>query len=718
MAIGVNSVLSMGVGALFASQANIQTTGNNISNVNTPGYSRQAVVLQERYSINYYPGQVGQGVQATEIIRYFDAFIESNYVNKLSTASRWQAQYSQLRYVDNLFNESNTDGIGNSISQFFSSWNSLAQSVDSHASREALLSQAQTMTTAIRGTDAALRDLEDQINTMVKQDVATANQLMEEIAALNKEIAANYLKGRNNPNQLMDERDAKVRELATIIDVDIQDRGPGAYKLTMKNGNTLVQDNVAFKLDFRGAGVENNLIANSPYKGPLDPLDPSSPAKTVHFSGADSFEYTLEMVTDNGDAIGGGAQFKVSRDGGQSWLTNDDGTVKLFNANEDDQIVRVGDLEVWFDPGTVAAGDRFVVSPKSDVYWISPTAGPLNVSPQIYGDGRDNSSRITGGSLGGLLEFRDYKLGEFRDRLDALAKSMVWEVNRIHSQGAGLEPINTMLGTYTVGNTAALLGSPEARFTWSDKLQTGNMNFAVYDAEGNSLFDYPGLDVLADMNFDPSQHSLDDVVAYINNPSNACSQYIKAEIVDNRLKVSGNSYLDASGNTRNYSFSITDDTTGLAAALGLNTFLTGDSATTIGVHPDLATNLNRINSGRVNINGEINPGDNQTAKEIAALGAKAVEIATIWNRGTDQTLSEYYGTLVTKVGADTSSVRYTASTETAMAQDLYERQEEISGVNLDEEMSNLIKFQASYKAAAKLITTADEMLQTLLALKQ
>ena len=74
MALGVNSVLSMGVGALFASQANIQTTGNNISNVNTPGYSRQAVVLQEKYAVNYYPGQVGQGVQATEIIRYFDSF--------------------------------------------------------------------------------------------------------------------------------------------------------------------------------------------------------------------------------------------------------------------------------------------------------------------------------------------------------------------------------------------------------------------------------------------------------------------------------------------------------------------------------------------------------------------------------------------------------------------------------------------------------------------
>ena len=77
MAIGFNAVLSMGKGALFASQAAIQTTGNNVSNVNTPGYSRQAVMLQENYAINYNPGQVGQGVKATEIFRYFDRFIEN-----------------------------------------------------------------------------------------------------------------------------------------------------------------------------------------------------------------------------------------------------------------------------------------------------------------------------------------------------------------------------------------------------------------------------------------------------------------------------------------------------------------------------------------------------------------------------------------------------------------------------------------------------------------
>ena len=92
MALGINGLLNMGNGALFASQAAIQTTGNNISNVNTVGYSRQAVDLQERTSIDYRPGQVGQGVKATEIYRYYNKFVESAYLDRSTMQRRYESQ--------------------------------------------------------------------------------------------------------------------------------------------------------------------------------------------------------------------------------------------------------------------------------------------------------------------------------------------------------------------------------------------------------------------------------------------------------------------------------------------------------------------------------------------------------------------------------------------------------------------------------------------------
>ena len=707
MAFGVNSVLNMGVGALFASQAAIQTTGNNISNVNTAGYSRQAVVLQAKYGINYYPGQVGQGVDTKEVIRYFDAFVESAYLDKFSSASSYHSQYSELRYVENLFNEANVGGINSAMTGLFNAWNKLSQQPDSAPTREALLASANTLTNTIRSADNTLKALEEQMNVKIQDDVDSANRLLREIAELNKQIAINYNEGRSNPNSLMDIRDSKVRDLAGIIDIKVEDRGPGEYTINMKSGLSLVQNDIPFELDFRAAQAENNLTADSPYK---------NGGGTVHFDGQDSREYTIEMVS--GGDVGNGATFKVSLDGGKTWLTDENGKEKHFNASEEGDMVRVGNLDVWFDAGTLATGDRFVISPKSDVYWVSPTSGPINISPQIYGDGTKNSTRISGGSLGGYLETRDYKVGEYRERLDALTESIAWEVNRIHSQGVGLSPLTSVLGSYSVGNTSVPLGSPESRFTWADRLQPGNVSFAVFDSEtGKSMIPYPGLDVFSSLpggNFDPSKHSLEDVRDAINAATFTDSAGVThtpftATIMDGKLHIGTTS--------SDYSFSVTADTSGLAAALGINTFFTGDSPGNFGVREELHTDTNLINAGRVSTPGEITAGDNQTAKEIADLINKKVDIGTAWNKKTSQTLSDYYATLVARVGSDTASVKFTAASETAMAQDLYERQEEIKGVNLDEEMSNLIRFQSSYKAAAKLITTANEMIQTLLSMK-
>ena len=87
---GINSILNIGQGALFAEQAAIHVTGNNIANVNTPGYSRQAVRFEDRGYIDYIPGQIGLGTRAAEVIRYFDEFIEKAYVDKNGAASRWE----------------------------------------------------------------------------------------------------------------------------------------------------------------------------------------------------------------------------------------------------------------------------------------------------------------------------------------------------------------------------------------------------------------------------------------------------------------------------------------------------------------------------------------------------------------------------------------------------------------------------------------------------
>jgi flagellar hook-associated protein 1 FlgK len=119
----------------------------------------------------------------------------------------------------------------------------------------------------------------------------------------------------------------------------------------------------------------------------------------------------------------------------------------------------------------------------------------------------------------------------------------------------------------------------------------------------------------------------------------------------------------------------------------------------------------------VNGAGQANKGDGTTASAISDLLTTKVSITTLRGGTVTETISSYYSGLVSDVGADTAQAKYKYQYTEALASDLDDQQQAISGVNIDEEMTNLIKYQHAYTAAAKLITTADEMMQVLLSLK-
>ena len=111
MSFGANSLLDMGRWALFASQVQLQVTGENISNVNTEGYSRRSVVVQEGNYIDYSPGQLGTGVVAKEVVRHFDEMVEAMYLGQASLTDMWGTLWEQLKGVENLLNESSSSGV-------------------------------------------------------------------------------------------------------------------------------------------------------------------------------------------------------------------------------------------------------------------------------------------------------------------------------------------------------------------------------------------------------------------------------------------------------------------------------------------------------------------------------------------------------------------------------------------------------------------------------
>lgn len=704
----LSSILSIGRSALTASQAAIQVTGNNIANVDTEGYSKQSVVLVDGAYVTTSPGQLGSGVVAQEVVRSYDAFTEAQYVSQVSVRDRWQALYNGLSSVQNLFNESNVDGANAALSTFFSDWGDLTSDTDGAATRQTMLEDMDTLLSTYRSMADSLDDQEAQINQAISEDVDTLNDLAADIADINRQINQYQIDGRSIPNSLYDLRDSKVEAVASLVDVNVVDNGKGDYTVYTKSGQTIVDGTVAFEFKFEQGKTVRQLSSAS--------ITAGSDVQ-CYYDGADSNEYTVQVLS--GGTVGSGATFRVSLDGGKSWLTDEDGNTAVFQADDASGKVSVGDLDIWFGTTTdsdatptsdLNAGDTFTLVPKKALYWYTTAGTAENVTPQIYADGTDNEGRLTGGALTGAFVLRDEKLADYQDSLDAMVETLVWEVNRLHSQGAGLTDFSTVQGTYSVNDSSVSLASNASGLDYGDRLQSGAFRLYVYDAEGNPATDPVTGDIIADSIVfdpdDPSSNSLDDIVASINSAFSPT--YLTAQVVNNQLSITG---------VGDYGFQFGDDTSGVLAALGVNTLLTGSSASDVAINSVVTGDVNRVCVGHVGSDGLTAAGDNTTATAITGLEDKTVDFFVTGKATSSQTLGGYYDSLVGRVGSDTSSASYQATYQAALASQAEEQKLSVSAVSLDEELTNLIRFQHSYQAAAKLISTANSLFETVLGLK-
>jgi len=319
----------------------------------------------------------------------------------------------------------------------------------------------------------------------------------------------------------------------------------------------------------------------------------------------------------------------------------------------------------------------------SSVLWES--SGGANV---------DITDTIGGGKMGGWLELRDTILPEYNDKLDLLCSSLISEVNNIHAQGVGLERMTDVTGTY--GATAPGAAFQSSGLDFQDRITNGSFNFWVYDTTGN-VVDLGGPGGSLQVAVDPTTTTLNGLQSTLNGVAN-----ITANVTaDGKLEIQG-----APG----YSFAFSNDTSGVLSALGINTFFAGSSASNMSMNSALAADKNLIAAGRVGANGETAAGDNSNAMDMAGLQYRDAS-------GLNDTLDNYLASLEGSIGIKSQSIRRSKEYNNVILSQLKQTRDNISGVSLDEEMTDLIKYQHAYAAAAKLISAADEMYQTLLQAK-
>ena len=234
-------ILNNSVSALSAQQAVIATTANNISNVNTPGYSRRVVGLETRSggggsnTIN-----VGNGVSIGAVQRIADQFLEKMLVDANSDHGAANARNEVLDQVQRLFNlTGDQSNIGSTLRDFFSAADDLALNPSSIELRTNFIATAQNLVDTIRSTYQSIANLQTQADQRISNEMQNVNGLLTQIGALNRSIASREATGSEASDD-RDQRQVLLNRLAEKMNFSSVEQSDGSVTLTLPNGFTLV----------------------------------------------------------------------------------------------------------------------------------------------------------------------------------------------------------------------------------------------------------------------------------------------------------------------------------------------------------------------------------------------------------------------------------------------------------------------------------------------
>jgi flagellar hook-associated protein 1 len=235
----VPDILNVGTSGLSVAKKSLETTGHNIANVNTEGYSRQRVEA-EAATPQIKGGLVhGTGARVKAVRRYHDQYIEKRFNETFSQKHYHETQSSQLERLQQTFNELNSKGLNNVLGKFFNSFRDLANNPENDTVRSVVRDNAELVTQDFRGIRTKLNELAGDIDLKIETQINDINQISKHIAQLNQKIA--FADGlAENPNDLMDQRDLAVHTLSEFFDINCYVDNQNLYVVNIEGLGSLV----------------------------------------------------------------------------------------------------------------------------------------------------------------------------------------------------------------------------------------------------------------------------------------------------------------------------------------------------------------------------------------------------------------------------------------------------------------------------------------------
>lgn len=698
-------LFSVATSGINASSQLLSTTSNNIANVNTEGYVREQTLFS-----NQLTGGVGPG--HTE--RVIDVFAQNQLRRDITEVGEWDTYFSKASAIDNLMaNEANSIATG--LSDFFASIQTAADDPTNLATRDLVLSQADAMLGRMSSISEFLNYKEEELNLEFESILNEANSLIESIGDLNTAILTNGGATSDQPTALLNERDRAINALAELVSIDVrQNDANGSVLVNLTSGESLVLEDGSF-----------NLLAFSD--------DADANQKTLQLAtdfGGGKADTEIRIKEDNlGGALGGLFNY---RDEILGPTQRDIGQLAVAFADAVNQTNNLG-MDLDFQLG----GDLFTLPVIAGLPYSS-TSSSLEIAaqftPGLAAEVTDADIKVTVTSVSAgvpdevTIEFLN---GDGSAKLDEDGQAVVYtgiavgsgyteipggiEIEFQSASGYSIDdefliqPVKYVASDVSLATTRAedlAFASPiridvnNANLGDAEVIATSVTNTEVDSSLGSGASAFDGAQGVHDLASSPSG-SFGAPVQVVFTSETSFEVYdgeTPASLITTVTGVTDYNNLleqaEASGSpTWPAAFSALDNYPGYDFSLqGIP--VAGDSFTIA-----------------YNTAGSF---DNSNALAMASLqDASTVQLST--NSTADpRTFHESYSTLVSQVGESTASASVSLAAAEAMKEQSTEWFESVSGVSLDEEAANLVRYQQSYAAAARILSTAQELFDTIL----
>ena len=632
-----SNILSIGKSALDAAQVGISTTGHNIANASTAGYSRQVVMQSAATAQNFGYAYLGQGTNVTAVTRIYSNLLAKQAISSQSSSASAEAYKTQITPIDNMLSDA-TAGLTPAMSNFFSSVQDVASNPRDTATRQSMLSNAQSLVNRFQSTASSLSEISNNINSQLSSSVTEVNIYANQIAGLNNAITNALSISGNVPNDLMDQRDQLVMNLSKQIKTTVVDQGQGAYNVFVGNGLPLV------------VGTDINTLST------VNSAADTSRLEVAFQSNSKTTELGLGSLP--GGIIGGLLQFRSeSLDSTRNQL----GQIAVVLSETFNTQLKQG-IDLNGKNGT----NLFTIATPS-VSTNSQNIGSAKLSSQIL-----DARAITTSDYRMQYDGNNYNITRMSDN----------KVQSFSSLPQTLDGLSfSLTGTIKSGDSFVVRPTQNAASTISistTDIKSLAMGSPVHSSKNIAN---TGSGEISGLTGSPTASPL--TITY-NNPAGSITVLPNVAIT-----------VTSSGISTSYP-------AGTAALIptGATVSLAGVTFSLTGTPADKDT-FTIAGTG---------PGDNTNGLLLAKLQTQG----TLNNSTT--TYTEAFTQLVSSVGNKTRELNVSATAEAKILDQANAAVQSESGVNLDEEATNLMRYQQAYQAAGKMMQIASQLFDTLLQL--